>query len=199
MTVGALWLILTLSLAPQATVPTAPISPLASAAGGGPDSVGAFPQEGRGEPTGGRIYWGGSVRVRYGRTSAIGVYPMVGYKITPPWSVGLRAGYEFVWWERFARTLTSHSFAGSAFSRYRIIPQAYLHAEYGAGNYERYSSATESDRVTYPFLFLGGGLSQRVGRNSWFLVEILYEVLQDRNSPYDNGGPVITLGFGVGF
>ena len=40
----------------------------------------------------GEVYWGGSVRVRYGRTSGIGLYPFVGYNITPrngSWSVSL--------------------------------------------------------------------------------------------------------------
>jgi hypothetical protein len=128
----------------------------------------------------GEIYWGGSVNVRYGRTSGIGLYPLIGYKITPQWSIGARLGYEY-WW------------------RDRIIPQIYAHAEGGGGNYDRVIFTGESDRVTYPFLFLGGGFSQRTGRRSWLLFEVLYEVIQDTNSPYDGGGPLIALGIGIGF
>ena len=40
----------------------------------------------------GEIYWGGSINVRFGRTSGIGLYPLVGYKITSQWSVGVRVG-----------------------------------------------------------------------------------------------------------
>jgi hypothetical protein len=69
----------------------------------------------------------------------------------------------------------------------------------GAGNYDRVIFTGESDRVTYPFLFLGGGFSQRTGRRSWLLFEVLYEVIQDTKSPYDGGGPLIALGIGVGF
>lgn len=147
----------------------------------------------------GDIYWGGSINIRYGRTSGIGVYPLVGYKITPQWSAGVRLGYEFWWRSKFSETFTSHAVSGSLFSRYRIIPQIYAHAEGGAGNYDRALLSGDSGRVTYPFLFLGGGFSQRVGRRTWLLFEILYDVIRDRDSPYDGGGPIISVGFGVGF
>jgi len=147
----------------------------------------------------GEIYWGGSINVRYGRTSGIGLYPMIGYKITAQWSVGARVGYEYWWRERFAETVASNAFSGSLFTRYRLIPQIYAHAEGGAGNYDRVLFTGESDRVTYPFLFVGGGFSQQTGRRSWLMLEILYEVIQDTNSPYDGGGPVIAIGIGVGF
>ena len=147
----------------------------------------------------GDIYWGGSINVRFGRTSGIGLYPLVGYKITPRWSAGVRLGYEFWWRSRFSETLTSHAVSGSVFSRYRIIPQIYAHAEGGAGNYDRSLFTEGGSRVTYPFLFLGGGFSQPLSRRSWLLFEVLYEVIQDVNSPYDGGGPLISVGFGVGF
>lgn len=147
----------------------------------------------------GEIYWGLSINARFGRSQGIGLYPMIGYNITPRWSVGGRVGYEFWWRDRFGETLTSHAFSGSLLSRYRLIPQIYAHVEGGAGNYDRILFTAEAERVTYPFLFLGGGFSQRTGRRSWLLIEILYEVIQDEYSPYDGGGPVISIGMGVGF
>ena len=147
----------------------------------------------------GDFYWGAAVNVRYGRTSGIGLYPLIGYKVTRQWSVGARVGYEFWWRQRFSETITSHAVSGGLFSRYRLIPQIYAHIEGGAGNYDRILFTGASDRVTYPFLFVGGGFSQRTGRRSWLLLEILYEVIQDRNSPYDGGGPLISIGMGVGF
>ncbi len=147
----------------------------------------------------GEVYWGVSISARFGRTQGIGLYPMVGYKITPRWSVGGRIGYEFWWRDHFAQTVTSHALSGSLFSRYRLIPQIYAHVEGGAGNFDRFLLTGEADRVTYPFLFVGGGFSHRTGRRTWLLIEILYEVIQDAYSPYDGGGPVISIGMGVGF
>ncbi|MCK5446777.1 MAG: hypothetical protein KAI98_01135 [Gemmatimonadetes bacterium] len=157
------------------------------------------PRAGGGWSDAGQIYWGGSINVRYGRTSGIGLYPLIGYLITPQWSAGARVGYEFWWRERFSETLTSHAVSGGLFTRYRLIPQIYAHLEGGGGNYDRVLFTGESDRVSYPFLFVGGGFSQSTGRRSWLLLEILYEVIRDVNSPYDGGGPVISIGVGVGF
>ena len=157
----------------------------------------AQPAPGRSEA--GEIYWGVGVNVRYGRTSGIGLYPLVGYKITTQWSAGTRIGYEFWWRDRFAETLTTHAVSGGLFTRYRLIPQVYAHVEGGAGNYDRIIYTGESDRVTYPFLFVGGGVSQPTGRRSALMFELLYEVIQDTYSPYAGGGLVISIGFGVGF
>ena len=157
------------------------------------------PQRAPGWSDAGEFYWGIAVNVRYGRTSGIGLYPLVGYKITAQWSVGARIGYEFWWRDRFAETLTTHAVSGSLFTRYRLIPQVYAHVEGGAGNYDRIIYTGESDRVTYPFLFVGGGLSQPTGRRSALMFEVLYEVIQDTYSPYAGGGLVISIGFGVGF
>ena len=61
------------------------------------------------------------------------------------------------------------------------------------------TSATTSEREWVPFLLLGGGLSKMVGARSWAYVEVLVDVLQDDNSPYDDWDPFVSVGVGVGF
>jgi uncharacterized protein (UPF0147 family) len=46
-------------------------------------------------------------------------------------------------------------------------------------------------------LLLGGGYSSSIGRSAGFFISILYDVLQDPNSPY-YGQPVIRAGVGFG-
>jgi hypothetical protein len=145
-----------------------------------------------------RIYYGGSIVFNFGGdVSRFGVFPMVAYKVTPKLSVGVEVGYEHVSYDDF--NLSADNYGGSVFSRYRLIPKIYLHAEYQMINYEIFTSPTTSDREWVPFLLLGGGLSQRVGANSWAYVEVLVDVLQDNNSPYEDWEPVISVGIGVGF
>ncbi|NNK01545.1 MAG: hypothetical protein HKP58_14145, partial [Desulfatitalea sp.] len=50
-----------------------------------------------------------------------------------------------------------------------------------------------------PFLWLGGGFSQRLGQNTWAFVEVLFDVIQEEKSPYDDWEPVISVGVGMGF
>jgi hypothetical protein len=35
--------------------------------------------------------------------------------------------------------------------------------------------------------------------NTWAYVEVLFDVLQDNNSPYDDWEPFVSVGVGVGF
>jgi hypothetical protein len=144
-----------------------------------------------------RIYFGGSVVFSMGGdVSTIGVYPMIAYKIRPKWSVGLEAGYERVSWDDFDQS--ADNYGGSVFTRYRLIPRMYAHAEYQMINYELFTPFG-SDREWVPFLLLGGGLSTMVGPRTWAYAEILFDVLQDNNSPYDDWEPFVSVGVGVGF
>jgi hypothetical protein len=145
-----------------------------------------------------RIYFGGSVQFSLGGdVSTIGVYPMIAYKLTPKTSVGLEAGYEHVSFDDFDQS--ADNYGGSVFTRYRVLPSMYLHAEYQMINYEVFTSLTTSDREWVPFLLLGGGLSRLVGSRTWAYVEVLFDVLRDNNSPYDDWEPFVSVGVGVGF
>ena len=132
-----------------------------------------------------------------GDVSRIGVYPMIGYKLRPKVSVGAEVGYEHVSYDNFNQS--ADNYGGSLFTRYRVIPAMYLHAEYQMVNYEVFTSATTSDREWVPFLLLGGGLGKPVGQRMWAYVEVLFDVLQDNNSPYDDWEPFVSVGVSVGF
>lgn len=145
-----------------------------------------------------RLYFGGSVVFSLGGdVSRIGVFPMVAYKVTPKLSLGVEAGYEHVSYDDF--DLSADNYGGSVFTRYRVVPALYLHAEYQMINYEIFTSLNTTEREWVPFLLLGGGLSKRIGPNTWAYVEVLFDVLQDNNSPYEDWEPVLSVGVGVGF
>lgn len=145
-----------------------------------------------------RIYFGGSVVFSLGGDAThIGVYPMIGYKLTPKASVGAEVGYEHVSYDNFDQS--ADNYGGSVFTRYRVIPAMYLHAEYQMINYEVFTSSTTSDRDWVPFLLLGGGVGKPLGQRMWAYVEVLFDVLQDSHSPYDDWEPFISVGVSVGF
>lgn len=144
-----------------------------------------------------RVYFGGSVTLSFGDVTRIGVYPMIAYKFTPKLSVGTELGYEYLKYDDIDQS--ANNYGGSVFGRYRIIPQLFAHAEYQMVNYEIFTSPTTSDREWIPYLLFGGGLSSRIGPNTWGYVEVLFDVLNDEHSPYDEGEPIISAGVGVGF
>lgn len=146
-----------------------------------------------------KIYYGGNIGLAFGSYTMIGFYPMVGYKITPKLSSGIKLAYEYIQDNRYASTYSTSNYGASIFARYRIIQPIYVHVEYAGLNYELYDLNGESKRDWIPFLFAGVGYSQRMGNNVWLNAQILFDVLQSSKSPYRDWEPFYSIGVGVGF
>lgn len=141
-----------------------------------------------------KLYYGGYVNVSFGKYTVIGLAPLVGYKLTPKFSLGSQVSYEY---SSYSENSGSN-YGLSVFSRYRVVPQFYLHVEYSVMSYKVYK-LNGDDRKLVPFLFLGGGLSQAISKNTWFTAQVLFDVLNNNNSPYKNFEPFFSVGIGVGF
>ena len=150
-------------------------------------------------PVKSKLYYGGYINLSFGKYTVIGAEPMIGYKITPKLSAGVKIRYDYIKDKRYSTSYTTSTYGGSIFTRYRIIPALYLHAEYAAYNYELFYAYEESERKWIPFLFVGAGYSQRVGGNTWLNIQILFDVLQNSQSPYNRWEPFYSVGVGVGF
>jgi hypothetical protein len=152
-----------------------------------------------------KVYYGGNVGFRFWNNYFyLGVYPLVGYKVTPKFSVGGKLGYAYISDSRYDPTFNTSNYGGSVFTRYRIIPQIYLHGEFMYFSYERVTSFNanntyNTERFWVPFLLLGGGVSQMVSPGVWVFAEVLFDVINDPNSPYKSGDPFVSFGVGVGF
>ena len=146
-----------------------------------------------------KLYFGGTVTLSFsGDTSQIGFFPMVGYKITPKLSGGVEVGYEYVSYDEPIDESTSNYGAG-VFGRYRLTPKIYGHVEYEAINYEIFTGVGQSDRETINFLLVGGGYIQPIAPRTSLYAEVLFDVLQEEDSPYDDWEPFFSVGIGVGF
>ena len=152
-----------------------------------------------------KLYFGGSLTLQFGSYTAIGIWPLVGYKVTPKLSFGLQPGYEYLKYSNYygGGDYETSNFGIRIFGRYRVIPQAYVHAEYATINYEFQRPQAGGDYETYrewvPFLLLGAGFSQRLGGSTYAYVQVLFDVLQNKNSPYGSGEPFWTVGVAAGF
>jgi hypothetical protein len=145
-----------------------------------------------------RWFFGGSIGATFGDYSVISVQPLVGYRLTPKFSVGVKGIYEHVKDKRYTVDYTSDNFGGSVFGRLRPVPNIYLQAEPAYMSYE-YPTTTGSEREGVPFFFLGGGLIQRISPKVSAYVEVMFDVLQDNSSPYDDWEPFISVGVMAGF
>jgi len=151
------------------------------------------------KPAVSKVYYGGYVNLSFGTYTSIGVEPMIAYKITPILSTGTKLSYEYLRYKEGAYVYEENNYGFSLFSRLRVTPQFYAHAEFSSENYKFYNDFGEGERQWVPFLFLGGGYSVPVSYNTWFTTQILFDVLQNENSPYADWEPFFSVGFGVGF
>jgi len=164
------------------------------------DSAKVAPTENRDNSFADKLYFGGNIGLSFGSYTMIGLYPLIGYKVSPKLSAGLKITYQYISDSRYSTTYTSSNYGGSVFARYRFIPQLYAHIEYESLNYEVNNYLTNStSRDWVPFLYVGAGFSQRMGGNTWVNFQILFDVLQDSGSPYNEWDPFYSVGVGVGF
>ena len=146
-----------------------------------------------------KIYYGGTVGLSFGDYFRFSIVPFVGYKLKPKLHIGGKVGYEYIEDSRYAEELTSHNYGASVFTRVFPRPSIYGHAEFAYMSYKYMVSDTESDRFWVPFLYVGGGLVKPIGQSASVFVEVLFDVLQDDKSPYEDWAPFISAGVGVGF
>lgn len=152
----------------------------------------------------------------YNGVFSIGLAPIVGYRITDNFSAGVGVGFQYVSFKDYYTfypggqeeryPLRSTFYYPSVWARYVVFQNFFVHVEgeydmqtltqYGpdfSGNIEKYKTSYNS-----PALLVGAGLRQPVSDNSSLVIMALYDVLQDKYSPYRNTLD-LRIGFNVGF
>lgn len=146
-----------------------------------------------------KLYYGGYFNFSLGSYTVFGAEPMVGYKLTKRLSLGTKFRYEYIKDNRFSSEYNTSTYGASVFARLKLIRRLYFHAEYAGYNYELYDEFGNSDREWIPFFFIGGGLNQPLGKRTTLNAQVLFDVLQNSNSPYRQWEPFYSVGIGVGF
>ncbi|WP_298732066.1 hypothetical protein [uncultured Chitinophaga sp.] len=157
-----------------------------------------------------RMMIGGSLGLVFGDYTNINVSPLIGYRFSDLFAAGvnLNAQYASEKEEYGGRTAYRYQytvFGGGVWGRIYPLEMLFLHAqpEYNHVS-EKYTDYTVDPKLTsktsygVSSLLLGGGYSQPLGSGySAFYIMVLYDVLQNVRSPYQNR-PQITAGFNVG-
>ncbi len=144
--------------------------------------------------TGGNIGFGVSGNALY-----LDLSPIIGYKITTKLGAGVGLRYSLL--RDMYYKINYTNYGGSLFARYKVIPQAFLHAELEGLRAYDYNplSPGYGERAMAYMGFLGAGYS--FGDGVSFSVTVLYDVIDHVNSPYRStyllgptGPPVILRG-----
>jgi hypothetical protein len=161
-----------------------------------------------------KLVMGGDFRLSLGTQISLGVSPMIGYKLTDNFCVGLRLGYSY---DRLkydysqlpagARTnvFNFNSYAGGVWARYILWESIYLHSELEYNIFDEFyqddfTGLIEKKSINSPSVMVGVGFKQPINDRLSFNATILYDVLNDPYGYYKyKGGFDLRFGILVGF
>lgn len=145
-----------------------------------------------------RLFFGGNVGLSFGSLTFIQIAPLVGVRLTDKLGVGLGPSYSYYSDRRDSRLkFTTETSGGRAFAQYRVHESIMLYSEYELLSMEVPDLLyTRLERRNINSLFVGGGYLAPIGQRSAVMISVLYNVLEDSFSPYDN--PVFRTGFIMG-
>jgi len=145
------------------------------------------------------LFFGGGLGLQFGSMTLIEISPLVGYKITPKFSIGISPTYKYYHYNDYYGPnldLKTNVFGGSIFSRYFIFENVFAHVEYEMLAYNTEVPGYPTTRNQYNSFFVGGGYNQRIGGSSAMYILLLWNLNDTPDSPYVN--PIVRVGFSVG-
>jgi hypothetical protein len=143
------------------------------------------------------VFFGGGFGLQFGNQTYIEVAPQIGYKFTNRFSAGLGLKYIYYKFNDNIYTYSTHIYGGGPFTRFFVLENLFLHAEYEILNLEVPDAYyREYTRKNISSVFVGAGYRQMIGTNSSIDLLLLYNINETRNTPYQN--PIFRIGFGFG-
>lgn len=142
-----------------------------------------------------RLYTGGNFWGQLGTTTSLEIAPILGYRITEEYSVGVGIKYNYYRINyRTGPALSTSIYGGSIFTRYILLDQFIAHAEIETLNVELLNNSS-IERRWVPIALVGAGYS-----HNGFQIMLLYDLINDRNNPYfGTFGPDSRVYVRVGF
>lgn len=151
----------------------------------------------------GRWFYGGFIGASFGDIEYVEIAPLVGYRITPQFGMGLGLLYRYRKDTRYYEDFTSTDYGANLFARYYVTSGLFLQGEYDYTDYEYLADLDTgaTGRDTYDALLAGVGFNTAVGRGAGLYVLALYDFSYDENDPYRlyDSAVQFRIGVSVGF
>jgi len=149
-----------------------------------------------------RLYTGGGLGAGFGTFTWVQLAPVVGYRITNAFSIGVGVQYRYSSYNKFTPKITTNDYGANLFARYNIRAPFFAQVEYEYLNYEFIDGIDFSKIRKGNTAFLaGGGMSQPLGGKAFLNITALYNLLYrpgDLFSPYSSPW-VLRVGVSLGF
>ncbi len=139
-----------------------------------------------------RLVFGGNLGGAFGTFSYFQINPMLGYKVTDWWVNGI--GFNYIY--SGSRGYTQNIYGPSVWSRAYVYQGIMIHTEFEYLTLNLRAPNGDSYNANAPVWLVGGGY-QSTGNGVGFGLLVLFDLLQDPNSPYIN--PIFRVGGMIGF
>jgi len=149
-----------------------------------PEPTTASGQPGMGK----RLYFGGGIGLSFGTVDYVEIAPMVGYRVTPDFNLGLGVFYRYRNDDRYEEGVSTNDYGANLFAQYQVVPQLFLHGEAEYVDYEFILPDLDTTRESDTSLLAGLGYGWPVGGSSVYFLA-LYNFSYDENdfaNPYDS-------------
>jgi hypothetical protein len=156
-----------------------------------------------------KLFFGGNFGLNFGDLTLINISPQAGYRFSNFFAAGVGINMQYISLkERYLDgsnySKTAYGAGGlNVFGRIYPIPQVLLQLQpevnYVFGKIKYYnppSEITQKSRIV-PSLLAGAGITIPSGRSA-FIATVMYDVIQDANSPYSTR-PFYNFGYNFGF
>jgi len=136
-----------------------------------------------------KLFFGGDLGLMFGSYTYVNISPIVGYRISPEFSAGIGAVYEYHSDNRVKGYKYSTSiYGGKLFAQYVLFDKVILYAENNLISLEsRYfdlaNNYPKEGRFLLDVPWIGGGLYQSMGNGGMYFL-MLFNLNTGVNSPY---------------
>ena len=138
-----------------------------------------------------RLVFGGNFGGAFGATTFFQVNPMIGYRTKEWWVNGVGLNYFYV----SQGGISQSNYGASLWSRAYIVKTIIAHTEFEMIRREASDRYGNMASVNVPVWLVGAGYSS--GGRIGFSAMVMYDLIQDPNSPYSN--PIFRVGGLFGF
>ncbi len=142
-----------------------------------------------------KFFFGGNFGLQFGNVTFIEASPTFGYRLTPKLAVGAGIIFQYAKFSAdvYGIPLTTTVAGSKFFGRYVVYENLFLTAEPQFLSVQTYDFNFNKVRRIVPVLFVGGGYRQPLGERSFVTISLLYDLIDEPDSPYNQ--PYIGLGF----
>jgi hypothetical protein len=139
-----------------------------------------------------RLVFGGNFGGFFGPVSYLQINPMVGVKMNKWWINGVGLNYIYTG----GSGVRQHVYGASVWSRAYAFKSVFVHTEYERLLRTASDQFGNNYRANVPVWLVGAGYQDNAGRLGLSIL-VLYDLIQDPNSPYSM--PIFRIGGLIGF